>query len=408
MLRVALVVATAAIFVAALAAPASAFDDLPGYTIGDTPYTSATPFDVTTPVFDSDGFSEQTAEVNSPNVYLACGGRGAKTAWVRFATAVSGNLRLNVTMSPPGDDVFYALYTAPTASPAFGDLKPLECQDGNNGPEESYIHGHEIPAGRFVFVQVLVQCKPDGLECSQVEREAAQGGPTTVRLRFNPHNADGDSVADTLDRCPAEPGSAALSGCPDDDGDGIANLDDRCAGVHGADTNGCDGDGDGEVGRTNGGPDCDDGNRAIHPGSIDLPGNAVDENCDGHDNPYPRLQNNVTVLAAWSPRLGRTVGFLAPFKVEGPLVKGMTVQLRCQGRICPFSKQEMKVKRQVPNLTIGERFVELRPGAKVTLSILRPGYVGKAMRYTIRQKGRVKVETLCIPAGETNPRRQCA
>lgn len=60
---------------------------------------------------------------------------------------------------------------------------------------------------------------------------------------------DGDGVVDSLDRCPDQPGPAALKGCPDRDGDGIPDIDDKCPDVPGiAKYNGCpipDSDGDG-------------------------------------------------------------------------------------------------------------------------------------------------------------------
>ncbi len=44
---------------------------------------------------------------------------------------------------------------------------------------------------------------------------------------------DGDSLLDSLDRCPEMPGLLALQGCPDTDGDGILDKEDRCPAVPG-------------------------------------------------------------------------------------------------------------------------------------------------------------------------------
>jgi hypothetical protein len=390
-------------------AAAASFDDLPGEALGEAPYRSAAPLDATTPSFDSAGFTEQQPEVAFPANYLACGGWGAKTAWVRFSTAVQGNLRIDVKKMTPGD-LFYTVYTAPTATPEFSDLHFLACQDALDGPEEGYSFGHDIAANSIVFVQVLVQCRETAPQCSQLERESAPGGPTTVRLRFTPKNADGDAFADSLDGCPTVAGE--FRGCPDADRDGVGDVDDACPATYGRAPNGCrrgDEDGDGYIATASAGTDCDDDAAAIHPGALDVPRNGRDEDCDGRDRAYPRVENEVAAVSAWSPRLGRTIGFLAAFKVAGPFAKGMAVTLHCQGRGCPISRQAATARAATKSVSIGEKLVgsTLAPGAKVTLVITRPGYIGEALRYTIRRRGKVKVETLCVPVGGTSPRKKC-
>lgn len=72
-----------------------------------------------------------------------------------------------------------------------------------------------------------------------------------------PADRDKDGISDTDDKCPDQPGTAALMGCPDRDGDGIADRDDICpdqAGVK--EFYGCpDRDGDGVVDQADACPD---------------------------------------------------------------------------------------------------------------------------------------------------------
>ena len=125
--------------------------------------------------------------------------------------------------------------------------------------------------------------------------------------------------------------------------------------------------------------------------------------------PAAVLTNDVAGLSAGSPGLRRTVGFLPPSEAGGPLVAGMTVRLRCQGRGCPFSRRTVGVRKKVAKVRIGRELVGVRlaPGAKLTLAIARPGHVGKVMRYVIRRRGRAKVSTLCTQPGEARPREGC-
>ncbi|MFO0651505.1 MAG: putative metal-binding motif-containing protein [Polyangiales bacterium] len=83
-------------------------------------------------------------------------------------------------------------------------------------------------------------------------------------------------------RCAPELGCQFRAPTNCDDGDDCTTdtcLDDRGGCQHAR----RDDDNDGHVASTCGGDDCDDGNRARHPGATDTCGNGIDEDCDGSD-----------------------------------------------------------------------------------------------------------------------------
>lgn len=409
---VAVLIALCLLCAVAPAAASASYDDLPGEALGaDTPYESAAVFDATTPAFGTQGFSLQNDERIQKSVYTACAEpKGAKDAWVRFDAGVSGNVFVAVSKDTP-NPLFYKVYTAPSTNPLFSDLYEIGCESAGNSNFESYVWGYAVPANSVVFVQVLVRCNV-GPVCTEEQEEEAEGGNTSVRLRFTPVNTDGDAFPDTIDRCSTVPG--AFHGCPDSDGDGVGDAEDACPGVKGRAPNGCrlpDEDGDGYASTAAGGNDCNDEDAAINPGARDVPGDGIDQNCDGHDAAYPSLHNEIGHVLAYSPRQKRTVGFLAPFKVAGPLVNGMVVRLTCTGRGCPLSRQAVAVHRaQAGGLKIGKQLVRriLAPGATVTVSVTRPEYIGEAVRFVTRKHGKMRIEELCIPVGSTTPTKQCS
>lgn len=69
----------------------------------------------------------------------------------------------------------------------------------------------------------------------------------SIGFRFNERDADKDGIVDEKDRCPTQPGSLALNGCPDKDGDMIPDREDQCPDQPGEQRlGGCpDSDGDG-------------------------------------------------------------------------------------------------------------------------------------------------------------------
>ena len=130
------------------------------------------------------------------------------------------------------------------------------------------------------------------------------------------------------------------------------------------------------------GPDCDPTNERIHPEARDKPRTKADENCDGRNARFPRVTSEVSPL--YLAVRGRTVGF-AQFEVL-PARKGDRVRIECEGGNCPYSAKTYTVRRSRSELVVGKEFRPrlLKPGASVTVKILRSGHIGRAVRYTLR------------------------
>ena len=91
----------------------------------------------------------------------------------------------------------------------------------------------------------------DGVSASANPNENDLYGIGAVKLFFalGVKDADGDGVADKLDKCPEVAGLIAMAGCPDADGDMVTDAEDMCPNAAGKLVNkGCpDADGDGIV-----------------------------------------------------------------------------------------------------------------------------------------------------------------
>ena len=141
----------------------------------------------------------------------------------------------------------------------------------------------------------------------------------------------------------------------------------------------CDGDG------SRADVDCDDANPAIHPGSVDVPGNHIDEDCSGTDAHLPQLA--ASVLFDDERPNGDTV--FTRLLVQ-PARAGSTVRLRCSGGGCTFKTRTRKVKKTAAklNLLAWMHHARLRPHARLEVQVTKQGTIGRSFVFTMRPSGK--------------------
>jgi hypothetical protein len=154
-----------------------------------------------------------------------------------------------------------------------------------------------------------------------------------------------------------------------------------------------DGDGINEL------TDCADNNATVWPGARDVPGNGIDEDCSGADQPG-RLSAIVKHSWAWH---GRRVQVEALRVREAP--PDAQVVVLCRGKRCPFRVKRTRVSA---NGTAQLRKFfrrRLRAGVTIEVRILAPNMIGKVVRLPIK-RGRIPDGiTLCLPPGAKKPAR---
>lgn len=202
--------------------------------------------------------------------------------------------------------------------------------------------------------------------------DSGQSGSIGVIVEYA-ENRDLDG--DKYDKSPGpdcDDGNAAIHpGAHDVPHNGV---DEDCA--HG---DNLDGDADGHA-KAPPGDDCNDANHAIHPGAVERLGDFVDENCDGVARPSS-ISAEVTFPAV-AVFGGRRFNPLVVANVR----KGYRIRVRCRGsRRCPRPRTiTARSRRKVTFKAFRGKVFGARTIVEVFVTVPRRNTIGYYKRYTMR------------------------
>ncbi|HSD78924.1 MAG TPA: hypothetical protein VLA98_16020 [Solirubrobacteraceae bacterium] len=85
------------------------------------------------------------------------------------------------------------------------------------------------------------------------------------------------------------------------------------------------------------------------------------------------------------------------------------VRVRCSGRGCPFAPRTIRTTAPALDLrrALGPAPVRLRAGQTLEVGVFAHGYDATVARWAIGGSGTPRRQTLCVPLGNTRPRRAC-
>ena len=91
------------------------------------------------------------------------------------------------------------------------------------------------------------------------------------------------------------------------------------------------------------------------------------------------------------------------------LPKGAEVRIGCSGARCPFDEKRIRATRSSLDLlaALGKKASRIGPGQTLEVGVFAHAYDATVARWTIRAGRTPKTTTLCVPLGDTQPRRSC-
>lgn len=143
--------------------------------------------------------------------------------------------------------------------------------------------------------------------------------------------------------------------------------------------------------------DCNDANAAIRPGAVDVPGDKIDQDCNGRDARYRVIARSIAAfLLTYPSGYSRfTTLTVKPVRV------GDRIKLTCKGKGCERKRKTIRVKKNARKLSVLKHLEDarLRKGAVVRLRVTRPGTIGRVNTWKIRAPKTPKLVRRCVRPG---------
>jgi WD40 repeat protein/putative metal-binding protein len=150
--------------------------------------------------------------------------------------------------------------------------------------------------------------------------------------------------------------------------------------------------------------DCNDADRAVHPGAKDKRDDGIDQDCSGRDARSPVLRRTVKALLNTNRGGGYSVFVSMAVK---PVRQRDTLRITCTGRGCPLKRRTIHMKKNRRSLSLLNhlRGAKLRNGAVVQLRVTHKATLGRVTTWKIRAPKAARITRECLAPGKTKPTR---